>query len=346
MNNENDRIMPYSLSENTTHFILLLCFYTLISVLSPVDNISHAETNKYPIKLPTITKSQSHYNTPENTFSAKISALLSHDLEWFYATLTKESAERNRKAYADYNLDPNLMFQMVSPEDRFFILDKFSYNDGLAMLVQVVSPDGSILIDPVIFVQENGRWKQTSAYNSDEKLADITTVVMSNSILSADIKMLPSHWKSKSNFSENNQHSSNLKNKPNGNTILCIIKTIRDQTGNIYNLTDVDPTKLKLNYQLSPLSVKHGKHVMGHKDEGWFLPEEHALLEVWVAENKNNSVLQKQYLAVRFDLKDALETLGELQQGGKYLITITGILGDNIHFRGESTITIAPEQKR
>lgn len=345
MKSNRGSVMSYSFLENTACFIMLLCL-TFLVALSPVDAFSQPETTKYPVRLPIITKSQSHYDSPENTFSARISALLSQDLEWFYNTLTKESAERNRKAFADANLDPKLMFQMMSQEDQVFILDKFHYKEGIALMVQVVSADGSILIDPVIFVQEGGLWKQTSAFNSDETLSELTTVVVPDSILTADIKLFPSHWNLNRHYTENNKHPSKPKKKFNRTTILCIIKNIRDHEGNTYQVTDVDATKLLMNYQISPSSVKQDKRVMGHDDGNWFLPEEYALLEEWDAVNKNNSILRKKYLAVRFDLNAALETLGEFQPGREYPINITGILGNDLHFRGETTITIVSTQRR
>jgi len=346
MNNNNCFQTHKSLLKKYFCSILSFCFCASLYVIFPVDVNSNTNSEKFPIKFQKITKKQSHYNSPENTFSARISALLSQDLGWLYNTLTKESAERNRKAFADAKMDPSLMFQMMSHEDQIFILDKFPYKEGIALIVQKVRVDGGILTGPVIFVKEEGLWKQTSAFNNDEELSDFRKVVLPSSIITADIKMFPSHWNIKRIFLENDEPRSEKKSQFNGNTVLCIIKSIRDNKGNIYPITEVDPTKLKLNYQLSPLSVRRGKHVLGHKDENWFFPEEYALLEEWDAVNKNKSILQKQYLAVRFDLKNALETLGELQDGMKYQVNITGVLGVGINFRGESTITIAPEQRR
>lgn len=218
-----------------------LSFCLFVSFVFTFMSCANAQSGKTtdPIKVQIITRDQAHYNSPENTLSARISALLDEDLEWFYETLTRDSAEKNRKTFADSNLDPSLMFQMISSQDQLFIIDKFPYKDGIILLVKVVSADGSILIDPVMFTQEDGLWKLTSSFNNEETLSGFTTVIPPESILAADIEFFPSRWHWDEQVTGINKHPYKPDKTRLEQSILCMLGNIRDQAGKRYEVANM-----------------------------------------------------------------------------------------------------------
>jgi hypothetical protein len=160
-----------------------VCVLLFISILLQIFKISQAQESAYPIKLEVIDKSQLKYDTPENTLAAKISALLKKDLVWFYETFTRDSAALGKKLFREAGLDPAKNFEMVDETDQFFIMNKIPYKTGVVLVGKVVSKDGSILIGPAVFVKEDGLWKQTIKFNTDEELEKYRDVITGEDIL-------------------------------------------------------------------------------------------------------------------------------------------------------------------
>jgi hypothetical protein len=154
-----------------------LCVFLFVSILLQPCKLSHAQESGYPFKLDVIDKSQAKYDTPENTLAAKISALLIKDLAWFYETLTRESAALGKKLFQEAGIDPAKNFEMVDETDQFFIINKIPYKTGIVLVGKIVSKDGSILIGPAVFVKEDGLWKQTTEFNTDEELDKYRDVI-------------------------------------------------------------------------------------------------------------------------------------------------------------------------
>ncbi len=147
---------------------LRILLFALI-VLS-VAGYAYAQDSDYPIKLQRIDRSQATYDTPENTLEAQISALLAEDLEWYYETLTQESVALEKEIFKDAGMDPEKTFEVVDEGDQDFIIDKIAYKDGVILVGKTVTKEGYVLIGPAVFVKENGLWKQTFEYNTDEEL--------------------------------------------------------------------------------------------------------------------------------------------------------------------------------
>lgn len=76
-------------------------------------------------------------------------------------------------------------------------------------------------------------------------------------------------------------------------------------------------------------------------------PEEYAELEKWKVVPRNLAKFLGKYMVMRFDLNAALQTLVDYNKPGRqYTVTITGSLGDEMYFRGESAITIVSGKRR
>ena len=159
-----------------------VCVLLFVSILLQICKTSYAQEPQYPIKLNVIDKSQATYDSPENTLAAKISALLQKDLAWYYETLTRESAAINKKLFKEAGLDPAKTFTMVEETDQNFIINKIPYKTGVVLVGKVISKDGSILIGPAVFVKEDGLWKQTIEFNSDEELDEYRKVIVGEDV--------------------------------------------------------------------------------------------------------------------------------------------------------------------
>lgn len=73
---------------------IILCLSVFLII-----EISYAEDGQYPMKVEIIDKDQARYDTPENAYAAMISSLIKKDLEWYYETLTEESAARDKRRF-------------------------------------------------------------------------------------------------------------------------------------------------------------------------------------------------------------------------------------------------------
>ncbi len=133
----------------------------------------------YPIKIVNITKSQADYKTPENTAAAGRSALLQHDLDWFYQSFTVEAAAQEKKMFEDAGLALTEKYKLVSKKDEEFITGKKDYKDGLLLFFEVHDHDidGTITKGWSGFVQENGLWKATYKYSEDQELDKFDDVI-------------------------------------------------------------------------------------------------------------------------------------------------------------------------
>jgi hypothetical protein len=140
----------------------------------------------YPIKIVDIDKSQAHYKTPENTAAAGRSALLQHDLDWFYQSFTVEAAAQDKKMFEDAGLAQTEKYKLVSKKDEEFITGKKKYKDGLLLFFEVHDHDidGTVLKGWSGFVLENGLWKATYKYSEDQELDEFDDVIYIHCIAS------------------------------------------------------------------------------------------------------------------------------------------------------------------
>ena len=149
-------------------FLLCLC---LVAITNSYTGLN------YPISFSVITKADAKYDTPENAFIAKNSALINHDLEWYYETLTEDTAELYKRLFSKKGLDPSRHFDVVSKDDKTVIYGKMDYKDGVILLVETTTPEGVILRGPVTLVKEHGLWKTTVKYRADRELKHYFEVV-------------------------------------------------------------------------------------------------------------------------------------------------------------------------
>ncbi len=147
--------------------ILMLCLSS-----SLLTGIGCGEDAKCPVKVEIINKEEAKYDSPENSYAAMISALTKKDLSWYYETLTEESATNDKKDFQESGIDPQKNFDLAKGTKADFIIDKLPYKHGVLLICESHQEDGSIITGPSIFVKENGLWKATFEFSSDEKLWD------------------------------------------------------------------------------------------------------------------------------------------------------------------------------
>ena len=147
--------------------IFMLCLIILL-----LTGIGCGEDGKYPMKVEIIDKEEAKYDSPENSYAAMISALMKKDLSWYYETLTEESATNDKKNFQEAGIDPQKKFDSAKGTKADFIIDKLPYKHGVLLICESHEEDGSIITGPSIFVKENGLWKATFEFSSDEKLWD------------------------------------------------------------------------------------------------------------------------------------------------------------------------------
>ncbi len=325
----------------------IFCNLHLIIILFIIQEAAIGKT-LYPTIVPIITRNEANYETPENTLAARMSAFYYKDLDWFYETLTHESAERNRMAYERAGVDPNRMFEMSDPEDKTYILEKSDYKNGVVLLGKSIDKNGTILIDPITFVKEGNLWKQTSAYNKDDALVEKSVVVLPDSILKTVIHIHPKSWNYNLIRDRNRHNKVAKKTKHNkyGPKLLCILGTLKDKEGASRDVSEVDQETLLLNYVVHPLLWQHSMR----KDVGLILKNGHEEMKQqkrfkeWKKKHSPFVGFDGPVMLIRFSLAEALKSLDDVEPGKKYMILVTGQLKDGSHFQGEAEITIVPDE--
>ncbi|MCD4777931.1 MAG: hypothetical protein K8R12_03060 [Desulfobacterales bacterium] len=325
-------------------FKCIWIFFCILIVLLTSGNTYSSDSN-YPIKLERIDRSQAQYNTPENTLAAGISALLKKDLEWYYETLTKESAALEIKIFQDAGIDPERSFEIVDEGDKNFIIDKIKYKNGVILVGKIVGEDGSILIGPAVFIKEDGLWKQTIEYNSDEELEQYEEVVTPEEIISSAIKINPNRWSLNwyNWIKEHMEEKEWIRHFAEKVTILCMIADLKDNQGKPYSVKEIVPETILFNYLLPPQPWRFNSEekvalIVKSKENRYF--KKRKGFKEW----QNRSRLLKKYkspvLLVKFNKFKAMETLPEMSPGKEYEVTISGELKDGKRFKGTTKIII------
>jgi len=325
-------------------FKCIWIFLCILIVLLVSGNAYSSDSN-YPIKLERIDRSQARYNTPENTFAAKISALLAKDLEWYYETLTKETVSINKKLFKEAGLDPEKNFDMVDESDKNFIIDKIPYKNGVILVGKIVSKDGSILIGPAVFIKEGGLWKQTIEYNTDEELLKYRDLIMPEESISSTIKINPNRW----NLNWYNWIKEHMEDKEwiehfaEKVTILCMITNLKDNQGKPYSVKEIVPETILLNYLLHPQPWRfNGEEKVAlivKSKENSYLKERKGFKE-WHHANKFLKKYKGPVMLVKFNKFKAMETLPEMSPGKEYELTLSGELKNGKRFKGTTKIII------
>jgi hypothetical protein len=136
-----------------------------------------------PVKIKDISVSEATYLSPENTATATLSALRNKDLEWYYKSFSAETAAQDKAMFENAGIDPSEKFNLVQ-NSTDFIINKFSYKDGMILVLEkrFEDIDGSIDTGWAGFIQEDGLWKVTYKYAQDEELQQYNDVHYANCI--------------------------------------------------------------------------------------------------------------------------------------------------------------------
>jgi hypothetical protein len=279
-------------------------------------SIPWAQNESYPINIKPINKNQADYKTPENTLAAGFSALMNNDLNWYYETLTTGTALMDKAMYEEAGLDLTEKFKLVNPGDKLIMLDKKTYKNGMLILIKGIIHDGTIITGPNIFVEENGLWKETFEYISDEKLLDYYSLTTPGGILNAKIQLNPNQWNLQWYEQMINRKSNQDLSKINKVPVQCKISSLKDIDGNIIDIEDIDPETVLLNYVVKPISWSNGS-------------------------KKETTSSQKPHLLIKFSKFEAMASIEDLYSQKIHNISISGKLKDNeTWFRGETQINI------
>lgn len=149
--------------------------YIFILLLLSFNAITSASAATYPITVTTITKEGANYLTPENTLSAVTSALRAGDISWADKALTSDYLEADIQDFRDAGLDRNVYIEMEKQVRETVIVDKVYYNDAVFLIIEDYGNDGSITRYPMTLIKEDGLWKITNKFSSDEIVGQYTT---------------------------------------------------------------------------------------------------------------------------------------------------------------------------
>jgi hypothetical protein len=302
-----------------------------------------AQAKSYPIRINVITKNQADYKIPENTLAAGFSALMHNDLEWYYNTLTENSAAQDKAQFAEAGIDPKKNLDLVETGDQLFLLDQIKYKDGILLHIKVVSPDGTIANGPVVFVRENGLWKQTFEYSADQDLHIYLDAAPPEEILNTEIRLFPNHW----NYQwyqqmlnkKPKQQVSDLKKI----SLLCVLGNLKDTDGNVRSVEDIDPETVVLNYVVKPIPWRAGQKkesavLIDKNNTNQLIPES---FEIWEQQHQTRQNFKGPVMLIRFSKFEAVNSLENLDDGKTFTVSVSGKLKDNeTHFRGETQIIL------
>lgn len=148
--------------------IVIIIKYIWLILVGNIILITFAYAANYPLEVVPVDRAAARYDTPENAYTSMVSALISEDIEWYFETLSVQSAEKKAALYKNYNVDPQIIFNSVKYSKRTSVIDKKNYNDGILLIVETINNDGSVLTGPSVFVLENGMWKSHQLFLSDD----------------------------------------------------------------------------------------------------------------------------------------------------------------------------------
>lgn len=319
------------------NMLMLLILSTLL-----VPSILMAAPGGYPQKVEIITKSQANYKTPENTLSARRSALLACDLQWFDNTITQQDLLQEVAEFASAGLDRSRICDMEKNIREATIVEKIAYKDATILVVEAYSYGGSINKVPLQFVQEGGLWKFTNKYSSDDEVLARVDYVTPDENLVADLKLNPS----KLNYNwfvatPKNLNKKGARGSVDKNTILCMVSCIKDPLGNSYSASQIDINSLLMNNVVKPQQWGEGNNqklaVVVDNASKSKIKDKQALDTL---NNSNGLAGNKSVLLVKFNQYQAMETFEDLATGKTYEVIVSGKLTTGKYFRAKSTVYI------
>lgn len=135
-----------------------------------IDNSFSNESTGFPQKIEIIEKQNARYDSPEHTYTALISSLMKRDIDWYWETSTTESANQSKQSYIEAGISPDQIFDTVSLQEEYFIMNKIPYKDGFIIIVRCQDPNGTVMEGPSIFIKDGSDYKSTNIYSLDEEL--------------------------------------------------------------------------------------------------------------------------------------------------------------------------------
>ena len=303
---------------------------------------------EYPMEIKIVRESEAKYNSPENTYIAMISSLFHEDIDWYFRTLTKESAEKEINLQLRYNYGPEEIFDSVKNINKIIITDQKPYKNGALLIVKTINNDGSIIEGPSIFVQENGLWKssQETLLADDPVLDYLEYTPPPQHLTPFELSVHPSEWPLSwyawfSEYAEMNDHPSDKSEKI---TVLCAIS---DEVEDDVTITDILPETLKLNDKVIPQpwhyftwgNVSQAKGTSIILPPGGNLPiTDSKGFKHWYS--RKNLRDSKPVMLVRFNLYQAMQTLSDLKAGEVYDVVVSGKLKNDKPFKTTAKISI------
>ena len=321
-----------------------IIFLLYFSIVFPNGDI-HAAGDKYPIKVEIIDKSQTRYDTPENTYTAMISSLIKKDLEWYYGTSTVEFAEWEQEQFQQAKIAPTRMFDMVNVLDEIFIINKVNYKDGVLLIIKTYKQDGATFIGPSALIKEQGKWKFTNKFAGDEELHEYLDYIEPEETISSTIKIHPDRWSLNwyNWIKEHMEEKEWIKHFAEKVTILCMIADLKDNQGTPYSVKEIVPETILLNYLLHPqpwwFNSEEKVVLIVKSKENQYLKERKGFKE-WHHTNKLLKKYKSPVMLVKFNKFKAMETLPEMSPGKEYEATLSGELKNGKRFKGTTKIII------
>ncbi len=321
--------------------IFVLCLAMFI-----INGISYAANGQYPMRVAIIEKDQATYDTPENALAAMCSSSIREDLEWYYETLTEETALDDKKASQDASIDPRKESEVFRKYFKeAYIIDKHIYGHSIILVVDIHTTNGTIFTLPYTFVKEHNKWKMTNKFASDEDLWEYLDYIKPEEIISFTTKIRPDRWNLNwyNRIKEHIEERKWIRRFAERVCILCMIGNLKDNEDNPHSVEEIVPETLLLNYLVHPQPWKFGQ---GEKMALIFdLSEGRDLNKIrgfkdWHNKNKFSKKYKGPVMLVRFNKFKAMETLSEMIHGEEYDIIVSGELKDEKRFKGSAKITI------
>jgi hypothetical protein len=229
--------------------------------------------------------------------------------------------------------------------DKTYIIGKQVYKHAMLLIVESHLKDGSIMRGPSTFVRENGLWKTTFEFSSDEKLWDYIDYIKPEEIISSTTRIRPNRW----NLNWYNWIKEHIEGKKwirrfaERVCILCMIGNLKDNEGNPHSVEEIVPETLLLNYLVHPQPWRFGQ---GEKialifdlREGRDLNKMRGFKD-WHNKNKFSKKYKGPVMLVRFNKFKAMETFSEMIPEEEYDIMVSGELKNGKRFKGSVKITI------
>ena len=324
-------------------FFRFVCIFFCICLTIQAD--CYALQN-YPIKFSVINKTDAKYDTPENAFIAKKSALINHDLEWYYESLSTDTVKLYKQLFSKNNIDPSKIFDTVNRNDITIIYGKQIYKDGVILLVETTTPAGITLYGPVVLVQEDGLWKTTVKYRADNDLKQYFEVIKPEFQNKFSLMVYPSKW----NISLDNGLStrSRIKKATFQDHKISVLMVISPKENAGVSLTEILPETLRLNRTVLPTpwpSFRYKRAVY---------PEEYAHIilspkDCDRAERKKfgkwwgrlpDKIFDRPVMLVRFDMHQSVQSLLEMNGDEECEVSLTGKLKNGSQFKTTASIIL------